>query len=59
MYDNSVDGYLLDPYTNYEMIVDQKKLLLEEYIKPSKRVQFVKGVKNLTKHYKIIISHFR
>jgi|TARA_Y100000310_G_scaffold176536_1_gene176676 RNA polymerase primary sigma factor len=55
---NSRDLFFVDPFN--EIVVDEKCAikLLEEYVKPRKRKEFVKGVKNLTKHYKNIITSF-
>jgi hypothetical protein len=54
-YNQSIGGWLLDPYMNYTKKDEDSILMLEEYIKGSKRVQFIKGIHNLTKHYQSLI----
>ena len=55
---NSRDMFFVDPFN--EIVENEKEAikLLEEYVKPRKRVEFVDGVKNLTKHYQNIIGKY-
>lgn len=57
-FDLAVNGWLLDPFNAYENEIDDNILLLKEYIEPSVRKEFVPGIKNLTKHYKKLITSF-
>lgn len=50
--------YLVDPFNVIAEDETNTIKLLEEYVRPRKRVEFVKGIKNLTKHYKILITSF-
>jgi len=52
------NGWLLDPYSNFEINNEEGILLLKEYIKSSLRDQYIEGVPNLTKHYQKIIKGY-
>jgi RNA polymerase primary sigma factor len=55
---NSRDLFFVDPFNT--IVEDEKDAikLLEEYVKPRKRKEFVKGVKNLAEHYRKLMTSF-
>tara|TARA_B100000315_G_scaffold241120_1_gene261663 strand:+ start:47 stop:1273 length:1227 start_codon:yes stop_codon:yes gene_type:complete len=55
---NSRDLFFIDPFN--EIVEDEKCALklLKEYVKPRRRKEFVKGVKNLSEHYRKLITSF-